>query len=113
MNIDQILMDFKLRLRAVSKPGDDLWDIIPEEIINQNSDTVYKLQLVLGEFQGQELLLQVDTFDDCGEWELRRPKITYSQRSLRLWRVIQGFFAFTLTLYTYTFYTAERQIQGG
>jgi len=77
-------MDFKLKLRAVSKPGDDLWDIIPEAVVTQNSDTVYKLQLALGEFQGQELLLQVDTFDDYGEWELRRPKIAYSQRSLRL-----------------------------
>lgn len=77
-NFDNIIMDYKLKLRAISKPGNDLWEACEEldngsdmQLVSESKDGVYTFELILGIYQHQHIVKEFIAFDDYGEWEFR------------------------------------------
>ncbi len=75
-NFDDIIMQYKLKLRAVSKPGDDLWEKTEELsckhiCISSSKDDTYYFELILGTYQHKPLMKTLVAFDDHGEWEFK------------------------------------------
>ena len=87
LNLDSITMDFKLNLRSLSKPGEDLWEL--DELYDnedaaggwvlQSSDEeakTYTVSYPIAIIDTLPLLAYFKVFDDEGEWELELEEIT-------------------------------------
>lgn len=76
LNLDNVVMSYKLKLREVFKPGDNIADNL--ELINSDgfkiiskSDNAFKVKYPLYEYEYQTKYMKFKVFDDYGEWELR------------------------------------------
>lgn len=92
LNIDSEIMDFKLRLRAISKPGDNLWkldepfsesiQIESSEKDKDNNECCFQIRIAIAKLDHQKIYVTYEAFDDCGEWEFRKHSIQYHFNSM-------------------------------
>jgi len=89
LDLDRIIMDYKLELRSKSKPGDNLWDIIENDVahsdvLEDGTDENFVIAINIGSFGPKRINIEVSAVDDCGEWELVKPRLVCGFNSMDL-----------------------------
>lgn len=87
LDLDTEVMVFKLHLRSLSKPGEDLWEL--DELYDNNDemegwvlqssgkeDNTYTVSYPIAIIDTLPILAYFKIFDDEGEWELELEEIT-------------------------------------
>ena len=94
LDLNNELMDFKLTLRAISKPGDNLWEVVPEEGINgfvvsasdEDEDGVscnFSVMYDIAMVGTSPLYIEYEAFDDAGEWEFKILQVGHKFKRMR------------------------------
>jgi len=78
LDVNKIVMEYKLKLRAISKPGDDLWEVTePIDDVNvmslfsETNDGEFLFEVAICNIDNRVYTKEYISFDDCGEWEFR------------------------------------------
>jgi len=90
LDLDRIIMDYRLELRSKSKPGDNLWDVIENDVVSSDvledgTDDNFIIAIPIASFGPKRINIEVSVVDDyCGEWELVKPRLVCGFNSMDL-----------------------------
>ena len=84
----------KLELRVISKPGDNLWEVIGEEGLNGftvsssdigkgGKDCNFVLMYNIAMVGSSPLYIEYEAFDDYGQWEFKVLQVCHKFKRMR------------------------------